>query len=89
MDAAVLNGEMRARPRATWTRPKRPWVDPEKDSRAAAMNVAAGFASPQDIIERSGADPQELLEELRQWRDMVAAHGLRLSIDYSEDPDDA
>lgn len=83
MRAATANGVLGDPPRAAWVRPKRPWVDPEKDAKAAIANAEAGFESPSDIIERMGEDPDARLSELARWRDRVAKSGLRLAVDYS------
>lgn len=72
MEAEQLHGTLPTVPRAKWTPPARPWVDPQKDAAAAIMEMEAGITSPFDIIERTGRTPEELIEELRRWRDMTA-----------------
>ena len=86
MDAARRNRLLRFPVRATWTPPGRPWVDPAKDLEAKITSVSAGFESPQDVIAQGGADPEETLAELRQWRD--ATQDLALTVTYREPVND-
>ena len=72
MKLAVGKGLLPAVPRAAYTPPKRPWVDPLKDIKAAREEVDAGWASDQDMIERTGRDPEEVIEERRLWAEMTA-----------------
>lgn len=74
MEAAQTNGDLRLPvvPRADWTPPKRPWVDPMKDAQAAILQMRAGILSPQDVIEQTGRAPEDIVRELREWRDMLA-----------------
>ncbi|RAK24101.1 lambda family phage portal protein [Salipiger aestuarii] len=78
MDAARVNGDLRLpfSPVAQWTPPKRPWVDPQKDAAAAIMQINANLISPQEVIERTGQTPEELIEELRAWQEMLADAGI-------------
>jgi len=87
MAAAGINGEIRSEitPRASWTPPKRPWVDPLKDARAAIDQMRAGILAPQEVIARTGRTPEELVEDLTEWRDMT--EGLALDPDYSPEAD--
>ncbi|CAN0584302.1 unnamed protein product, partial [Ectocarpus sp. 12 AP-2014] len=58
-------------PSAHWTPPKRPWVDPLKDAQAAVLQIKEKLISPQEVIERTGQTPEELIEDLKAWQDMI------------------
>ena len=77
MQAAQINGDLTTpiRPLATFTPPKRPWVDPTKDAKASIMEIEAGLASPQDHIQRQGKTPEEVVAERREWAEMNEAAG--------------
>jgi len=87
MEAALAQREVLRIPRAAWVRPRRPWVDPQKEANAARLNVEAGFESPSDVIERMGEDPEARLDEIARWRDAAEARGLKLWPDYSRGSD--
>jgi lambda family phage portal protein len=90
MDAAVMNGEIPARPRAKFIRPARPWVDPLKDQNAAINAAQAGIGSLTDIIERNGDDPDDVLAENLAWATKVRDSGLSFTINHMpEVPGDA
>lgn len=72
MRLAVAQGRLPFVPRAAFTPPRRPWVDPLKDIKAAREEVEAGWASDQDMIERTGRDPEDVIAERREWREMTA-----------------
>jgi lambda family phage portal protein len=78
MTAAQTNGALRIPqiPPAKWVPPERPWVDPLKDAQAAVMMTAAGFDSPLDVVQRSGRAPEEIVEDIRRWREMTDGLGL-------------
>jgi lambda family phage portal protein len=75
MRLAVSQGRLPFVPRAAFTPPRRPWVDPLKDIKAAREEVEAGWASDQDMIERTGRDPEDVLRERREWQEMSADLG--------------
>lgn len=91
MEAAQVNGTLRSDvvPLATWTPPKRPWVDPQKDIAAAILEMRAGVRSPQEVIARLGRTPEELMAELKQWREMTAGLGLEPGFGVAGGSDDA
>lgn len=84
MGAAQANGDLRLSviPTAKFTPPKRPWVDPKSDAAAAIMQMRAGIESPQDVVERTGRAPEELIAELREWESQTA--GLNLDPSYAK-----
>lgn len=46
-----------------------PWIDPLKEALASEALVKAGFASEQEIIRRRGANPIDVLDQIKTWRD--------------------
>ena len=50
----------------------RRWLstDPQKEAKGYEMDLANGLTSPQRIISSRGEDPEEILEELRDWEIM-------------------
>lgn len=83
MDAAVANGDIERRPRAKFTRPERPWVDPSKDMAAALDGARAGVGSMQDIMERRGLDPDDVLSENAEWQRKAREAKLQFSVDFT------
>lgn len=53
-----------------------PWIDPLKEATAWEKLVQAGFASEVEVIRRRGGSPDELLAQIKQWREQAAANGL-------------
>lgn len=74
MAAARLNGDLRTdlMPRAKYIAPKRPWVDPSKDVKAAIDEIEAFIGDPETVIESTGATPEEVMDGQRRWRAMRA-----------------
>jgi len=53
-----------------------PWIDPLKEALAGELLVKAGFASEVEIIRRRGANPSDVLEQIKAWRDECAKKGV-------------
>jgi len=72
MRAAQANGDLRSAvlPRAKYIAPKRPWVDPVKDVKAALMEVDNFLGDPEAVIESTGATPEEVMQGQTRWRKM-------------------
>ena len=63
----------------TWCGRRWPWVDPEKDIRAALMAVDGGLRSRRRIVAESDAgDFEDVLEEIRQDNEMAKESGVQL-----------
>ncbi|MDQ2084708.1 phage portal protein [Xanthobacteraceae bacterium Astr-EGSB] len=62
--------------RADHALPKRPWVDPVKDLKAEAMELALGLDSWAEKVAARGYDPETLLKEIKEWRAKLEAAGL-------------
>lgn len=56
--------------------PKFPWVDPLKDTQAAALGVQNGFMSRGDVIEAQGYDPAETDARIKADREREKELGL-------------
>ncbi|WP_213548248.1 phage portal protein [Vannielia litorea] len=59
--------------RIDWTPPRRPQVDPGKDTKADADEVAAGFASRREKIRERGKEPEKVEAEIREERSALPA----------------
>jgi lambda family phage portal protein len=54
-----------------WSTPKFAWVDPLADVQTAALEVRNGFRSWQDVIGETGRNPDDVLDEIREWNEKV------------------
>lgn len=55
------------------------WVDPLKEVKAHKESIAAGFTSPQRVIEEiSGDDPEDILEEIAAFEGAAKAKGVQV-----------
>jgi lambda family phage portal protein len=61
---------------AKYAMPKRPWVKPDDDLRAAAMELALGLESWPELVAQRGYDPDDLLAEIKQWLPKLKEAGL-------------
>lgn len=61
---------------AKYAMPKRPWVKPDDDLRAAAMELALGLESWPELAASRGYDPDDLLEEIKHWLPRLKGAGL-------------
>ncbi|HEY4775892.1 MAG TPA: phage portal protein [Xanthobacteraceae bacterium] len=61
---------------AKWSPPKRPWVNPADDLKAAAGELALGLESWAEMVTARGYDPQELLDEIKLWGPRLKEAGL-------------
>lgn len=64
---------------AKFAMPKRPWVDPNNDLKAAQLELIMGLDSWPEMVAARGYDPDDLLEEIEQWQDKLAAAGIKFS----------
>ncbi len=54
-----------------WSPPKFEWVDPMADAQANALAVRNGFRSWQDVVAESGRNPDDVLDEIKDWNTKV------------------
>ena len=62
--------------RVSWSRPKTEWVDPLKDSRAAAEEVAMGVNTITEICEVNGRDIEEVVATRKYENELFKNAGL-------------
>ena len=62
--------------RVAWKPRRWQMVDPNKEMQANETAFTHKIRSPQQVIIEQGGDPQEVLDEWRQWYDMLAERGL-------------
>lgn len=79
-DAGMVPGGMDIP--AEWAPPRFEAVNPKQDAEADLLEVRAGFASPQQQIARRGYDPEEVIEE---WREFAALTD-QLGLVFDSDP---
>jgi len=59
-----------------WITPSLPWIDPEKDARAAEALLAAGLTSRRRVVAGFGWDVEEIDREIAADRDRARSLGL-------------
>ncbi len=64
--------------RGVWIPPGMEPIDPLRESKANRDDIAAGLRSPQEIAAKRGRDIEEVLDELAEFDEMVAARDLVL-----------
>jgi capsid protein len=64
---------------AKYAMPKRPWVDPKKDLEAAMLELQVGLNSWPEMAAERGFDPDDLLDEIQQWKGKLEAAGITFS----------
>ena len=63
-----------------------PSPDPQKDVMASALAVAFGFTSPQRVIGEDGADHEDVLAEIAEFRALAESLGVDLSTPNTATP---
>jgi lambda family phage portal protein len=66
---------------AQWTAPSRSIVDPNAESKAALLDVRAGFRSWSDTVRERGCDPQRVAEQIAKDQKLFDQHGIVLDSD--------
>jgi lambda family phage portal protein len=61
--------------------PSMPWIDPAKEISAWLMAVQAGFASEYEVLRKQGKNPNDVLQQVKAWRDQAKKDGLTFSSD--------
>lgn len=62
--------------RTEWQPPGMAWIDPLKESKAALDQIKSFQESPQNLMIKRGKDPDEILKDIAEFRDMADSHGL-------------
>jgi lambda family phage portal protein len=61
---------------AEFRAPAMPWIDPLKEANANAQLMAGHTASPQQMIRDRGDNPIDVLNQIAQWRRLLAERGI-------------
>ncbi len=61
--------------------PSMPWIDPAKEALAWLTLVKAGFASEVEVIRKRGQRPEDVLAQVKRWREECAKQGLTFDSD--------
>lgn len=75
-----------AKGKVRWIPPRREMIDPVKETKALALMVRNGFISWQEAVRERGADPDDLLEELKKDADNFDKYDLQLDSDPRREP---
>lgn len=82
MEAAVLAGPgLYERPRAEWTPPPMPMIDPQKEGDATSRLIRNGLLTWPEAIRERGYDPETQLKEIAEWNGKLDAAGVILDCD--------
>ncbi|WP_428558573.1 MAG: phage portal protein [Solidesulfovibrio sp. DCME] len=65
--------------RGVWIPAGMPEIDPLREFKANIEAIKVGLRSPQQIILERGDDPEEVLDQLKDWKAMCAERGLDFS----------
>jgi lambda family phage portal protein len=60
-----------------------PWIDPMKEASAWLRLVRAGFASEVEVMRKRGVNPQDVLEQITEFRRQAGERGLEFDSDAS------
>lgn len=66
---------------ADWTPPPPQAYDPAADTKATISKVRAGLKPPQEAIREEGLEPEDVIEQYREWNQMVDTAGVVLDTD--------
>lgn len=56
---------------ADYRGPVMPWIDPLKEANAHKVRLAAGLISPQKVMRQAGENPQEVIDQMKAYIDML------------------
>lgn len=64
-----------------WSPPKFEWVDPLADAQSAVIEVRNGFRPWQEVVAEMGRNPDDVLDQIRDWNTKVDDLGIILDSD--------
>ncbi len=79
--ALTLSQGLRDTLMAEWTTPRREMIDPNKEANAMISMIRAGLKSYPEAVRELGYEPDDTLEEQKEFYDKVDALGLKLTTD--------
>lgn len=79
-DAAAIEG-WREIPRAEWSPPPMPMLEPDKEGRANRDLIRSGTRTVADIIREQGEDPDAHFQEIARWNARMDELGIVLDCD--------
>jgi len=68
-------------PKARWSAPPLPMIEPDKEGLAIQRNVRTGIQTLQDAIRERGYDPDEFFAEIEETNKMLDDKGIKLDSD--------
>jgi len=71
----------------SWQPKRWQWVDPQKEMNAHTKAIDYCISSPQEIIRQKGRDPDEVLDEIRNWQEQLNTMGIKTGRDYEKEPE--
>lgn len=77
LDMAILSGQLqvpadvdrRTLYMAGFFGPSMPWIDPVKEANGYKIMERTGYKSAQEIIRKLGGNPQDTIDQIKDWRD--------------------
>ncbi|MBL4709748.1 MAG: phage portal protein [Flavobacteriales bacterium] len=93
IDMAILSGrlnvpgdvDMRTLYMAGFFGPSMPWIDPVKEANGYKIMERTGYKSAQEIIRKLGGNPQDTMDQIKDWRDAADANDLVFDSDAKYD----
>jgi lambda family phage portal protein len=70
---------------ANYWGPVMPWVDPDRESKSIERMERSGNMAPQKAIRMRGENPLEVMQQIKQWRDLADENGLVFTSDSKHD----
>lgn len=81
MEAAWVTGLIPTQPRAEWTPPPKPMLDPDKEGLAATKRIRSGIATLPEVLREQGKDPDAHLAEIAESNKKLDDLGIILDSD--------
>lgn len=81
LEAVAVTQGIESRPRATWTPPPLPMVDPDKEGQANVRRVRSGQASLPEVLRELGYNPDQVFAEIAATNKTLDLLGLELDSD--------
>lgn len=88
IDMCVLTGDLSDTVKipVSWTPPRKPMIDPVKETQAKIMAMKAGLVSLQTVLREDGYQPEEVMEQMKQDEELAKKYGLVFESNFKNDP---